>query len=49
MSLNIKVYDMHTIDDRNKLSNSFYLNALMLFEFLIGKYLEKIKYNPIYN
>lgn len=41
--INFKIYDMHTIDDRNKLSNSFYPNALMLFEFLIGKYLERIK------
>lgn len=41
--INFKIYDMHTIDDRNKLSNSFYPNTLMLFEFLIGKYLERIK------
>lgn len=38
--INFKIYDMHTIDDRNKLSNSFYPNILMLFEFLIGEYLE---------
>lgn len=43
--INFKVYDMHTMDDRNKLSNSFYPNVLMLFEFLIGEYLEKIKNN----
>lgn len=40
--INFKVYDMHTMDDRNKLSNCFYPNTLMLFEFLIGEYLEKI-------
>ncbi|WP_251861132.1 MurR/RpiR family transcriptional regulator [Clostridium sp. Marseille-Q2269] len=45
--INFKIYDMHTIDDRNKLSNSFYPNALMLFEFLIGKYLQKIKADSV--
>lgn len=43
--INFKVYDMYTMDDRNKLSNSFYPNILMLFEFLIGEYLERIKDN----
>lgn len=43
--INFKVYDMFTVDDRNKSSNSFYPNLLMLFEFLIGEYLEKIKNN----
>lgn len=41
--VNFKIYDMHSIDDRNKLSNSFYGNVIILFEMLIGKYLEKIK------
>lgn len=41
--INFKIYDMHTMDDRNKLSNSFFPNILMLFEFLIGEYLEKIE------
>ncbi|MBC2582081.1 PTS transporter subunit EIIC [Clostridium sp. DJ247] len=40
--INFKVYDMHKLDDRNILSNSFFPNVLMMFEFLISKYLEKI-------
>ncbi|GIM30595.1 transcriptional regulator [Clostridium polyendosporum] len=43
--INFKIYDMYTMDDRNKLANSFYPNTLMLFEFLIGEYLERIKDN----
>lgn len=39
--INFKLYDMNAMDDRNKLANSFYANVLMLFEFLIGIYLEK--------
>lgn len=39
--INFKLYDMHTMDDRNKLPTSFYANVIMLFEFLMGKYLEK--------
>ncbi|MBC2579503.1 MurR/RpiR family transcriptional regulator [Clostridium sp. DJ247] len=41
--IHFKIYDMHTMDDRGKLSNSFYPNILMLFEFLIGEYLERIE------
>lgn len=43
--INFKLYDMNTIDDRNKLATSFYSNILMLFEFLIGIYLEKNQKN----
>ncbi|WP_010238043.1 MurR/RpiR family transcriptional regulator [Clostridium arbusti] len=43
--INFKICDMHTIDDRNKLSNSFYANVIMLFEILVGKYLERVKNN----
>jgi len=39
--INFKLYDMNTMDDRNKLANSFYANILMLFEFLMGIYLER--------
>lgn len=45
--INFKLYDMHTLDDRNKLDTSFYSNILMLFEYLIGEYLEKIKENSV--
>jgi DNA-binding MurR/RpiR family transcriptional regulator len=41
--INFKLYDRHPMDDRNKLDSSFYPNILMLFEYLIGEYLEKIK------
>lgn len=40
--VNFRIYDMHSIDDRNKLPNSFYANVMMLFEFLLDKYLERI-------
>ncbi|AKG35945.1 MurR/RpiR family transcriptional regulator [Paenibacillus durus] len=41
--INLKIVDMNAMDDRNKSASSFYPNVLMLFEFLIGEYLEKIK------
>lgn len=41
--INFRIYDMHTMDDRNKLSNSFYPNTLMLFEYIIDCYLKKIE------
>ncbi|MBW9149011.1 MurR/RpiR family transcriptional regulator [Clostridium sp. CM028] len=43
--INFKLYDMNTMDDRNKLATSFYSNILILFEFLIGIYLEKSQEN----
>lgn len=39
--INFKIYDMYAMDDRNKMSNSFYPNVLMLFEFIIGEYLSR--------
>lgn len=40
--INFKIHDAHPFDDRNKLGNSFFPNLLMLFEFLIGCYLERV-------
>lgn len=45
--VNFKIYDMHVMDDRNKLPNSFYGNVIMLFEILLDKYLEIIKQNEL--
>lgn len=41
-TINFRIYDMNSMDDRNKLPTSFYANTIMLFEFLMSKYLEKI-------
>lgn len=38
--INFKIHDMHVMDDRNKLANSFYPNVLMLFELFLSQYLK---------
>ncbi|WP_081949602.1 SIS domain-containing protein [Paenibacillus durus] len=47
--ISLKIVDMDAMDDRNKSASSFYPNVLMLFEFLIGEYLERIKEDSIKN
>lgn len=44
--ISFKVFDMHKLDDRNMLSNSFFPNVMMVMEYLIYKYSEDVnKYN----
>ncbi|WP_055666094.1 MurR/RpiR family transcriptional regulator [Desnuesiella massiliensis] len=39
--INLKVYDMHKLDDRNMYPNTFFPNTCMLMEYLVYKYYDK--------
>lgn len=43
--ISFKIFDMHKLDDRNILPNTYFSNMIMFMEYLIYRYYEEIKSN----